>query len=163
MNGTGNIKKEDRKSGSGTRTTGTSFSEEEKAAMKERAREMGRKKRSPGKDKEDGESEVMAKISELPEPDRSMALRLHSIIKENLPELSSRTWYGMPAYTKDGKLICFFQSSMKFKTRYSTIGFSDKAKLDEGDMWPTSYALKGLNDTVESKILALINRAVGKS
>src|SRR2546430_3940545 len=119
------------------RTTGTAskgFTAEERAAMRERAKEL---KAAAGK--ADGESDVLAKIAEMPEPDRAMAERLHAIIKASAPALSPRTWYGMPAYAKDGKVVCFFQSAQKFKARYATFGFSDKANLDEGAMWPTSF------------------------
>ena len=128
------------------------FTAEERAAMRERVREM----KSGG----GGESEVLAKIAEMPESDRVMAERLHAIVKATAPELSPRTWYGMPAYAKDGKVICFFQSGQKFKARYATVGFSDKANLDEGAMWPTSFALKELTATEEKKIVALVKKAV---
>ena len=113
------------------------FTTEEKAAMRARAREL--------KGKADGESDVLAKIAEMPEKDRAMAERLHAIVKASAPDLSPRTWYGMPAYAKDGKVVCFFKSAHKFKTRYATFGFSDKANLDEGAMWPTTFALKGVD------------------
>ena len=111
-------------------------------------------------DKEDGEGAVLAKIAEMPEPDRTMGKRLHAIIKESAPALSPRLWYGMPAYAKDGKVICFFQAAQKFKTRYATFGFSDKANLDEGAMWPTAFALKGLTATEEARIATLVKKAV---
>ena len=114
----------------------------------------------PRADKADGESDVLAKIAEMPEPDRAMAERLHAIIKASAPALSPRTWYGMPAYAKDGKVVCFFQSAQKFKTRYATFGFSDKANLDEGAMWPTSFALKELTAADEARIGALVKKAV---
>ncbi len=126
------------------------FTDEERAAMRERAREL----------KADGEGDVLAKIAEMPEPDRAMAERLHAIIKASAPDLSPRTWYGMPAYAKDGNVVCFFQSAQKFKTRYATLGFSDKANLDEGAMWPTSFALKELTPDVEARIAALVEKAV---
>ena len=129
------------------------FTDEERAAMKERARELKR-------GKSDGESDVLAKIAEMPEPDRSMAERLHAIIKAIAPTLSPKTWYGMPAYARDGHVICFFQSAQKFKARYSTFGFSDKANLDEGAMWPTAFALKTLTSVEEAKIEALVKKAV---
>lgn len=129
-----------------------SFTAEERVAMRERVREM----KSGG----GGESEVLAKIAEMPEPDRVMAERLHAIVKATAPELSPRTWYGMPAYAKDGKVICFFQSGQKFKARYATVGFSDKANLDDGAMWPTSYALKKLTAAEEKRIVALLKQAV---
>ena len=132
------------------------FSEEERAAMKERAREL--KKTSRG-NKADGESEVLAKIDELPEPDRSMARRLHAIIQAAAPSLTPRTWYGMPAYARGARIVCFFQSAQKFKTRYATLGFSDAASLDDGSLWPVAYALKELNESIEAKIAALVTRA----
>ena len=110
--------------------------------------------------KADGENTVLAKIAEMPEPDRTMGEKLHNIIKATVPTLSPRLWYGMPAYARDGKVICFFQNAQKFKTRYSTLGFSDNAKLDEDNMWPTSYALKELTATEEAKITALVKKAV---
>jgi uncharacterized protein YdhG (YjbR/CyaY superfamily) len=132
------------------------FTAEEKAAMRERAREL-----KAQKSKADGERDLLAKIDEMSEPDRSMATRLHEIVKETAPDLAPRTWYGMPAYAKDGKVLCFFQSAQKFKSRYATFGFSDTAKLDEGAMWPTTFALKKLTATEEKKIAALVKRAVG--
>lgn len=110
--------------------------------------------------KEEGESEVLAKIAALPQPDRAIAERLHALIKANAPGLSPRTWYGMPAYSKDGNVLCFFQSAQKFKTRYATLGFSDKATLDDGLMWPTAFALKELTATEEARIIALLEKAV---
>jgi len=142
---------------SGTASTG--FTEEERAAMKERARELKAARRGAG-GKADGESDVLAKIAEMPEPDRAMAKRLHAIVKANAPALAPRTWYGMPAYAKDGSVVCFFQSAQKFKTRYATLGFSDKANLDEGAMWPTSFALKKLTAATETKIGVLVKKAV---
>jgi uncharacterized protein YdhG (YjbR/CyaY superfamily) len=115
---------------------------------------------APRADKADGESAVLAKIAEMPEPDRAMAERLHAIVKASAPGLSPRTWYGMPAYAKDGKVVCFFQSAQKFKSRYVTFGFSDEANLDEGAMWPTAFALKKLTAAEEAKIGALVKRAV---
>src|SRR6059036_1621134 len=121
------------------------FTDGERAAMKERAHELkAEARRGPRAAKADGESDVLAKIAEMPTPDRAMAERLHGVIKASAPGLSPRTWYGMPAYAKDGNVVCFFQSAQKFKTRYATFGFSDKANLDEGAMWPTSFALKEL-------------------
>jgi uncharacterized protein YdhG (YjbR/CyaY superfamily) len=133
------------------------FTDEERAAMKDRVQEL---KADAGKGKADGESEVLAKIAELLPADRAMAERLHAIVKANAPELSPRTWYGMPAYAKDGNVVCFFQSAQKFKTRYATLGFSDKAKLDEGNMWATAFALRELTTEVEAKIGALVKTAV---
>jgi uncharacterized protein YdhG (YjbR/CyaY superfamily) len=137
----------------------TGFTAEERAAMKERAAELKAEARAK-KGKADGESEVLAKIAEMQGPDRAMAKRLHEIVKASAPDLSPRTWYGMPAYAKEGKVVCFFQSAQKFKTRYATLGFSDKANLDEGSMWPTSYALKKLTKTEEAEIAALVKQAV---
>jgi hypothetical protein len=129
------------------------FTDEERAAMRERVKELKA-------NKADGESAVLAKIAEMPEPDRGMAKRLHTIIKASAPVLSPRTWYGMPAYAKDDKVLCYFQSAHKFKARYATFGFSDTAKLDEGAMWPTSFALKELTATAEARISALVKQAV---
>ena len=137
------------------------FTDEERAAMKERARELkAAARRGPRAAKADGESAVLAKIAEMPEPDRVMAERLHAIIKASAPALSPKTWYGMPAYAKDGNVVCFFQSAQKFKTRYATLGFSDKANLDEGTMWPTYFALKKLTADDEARIGALVKKAV---
>ena len=137
------------------------FTDEERAAMKERAQELkAAARRGPRAGKADGESDVLAKIAEMPKPDRAKAERLHAIIKASAPALSPRTWYGMPAYSKDGKVVCFFQSGQKFKTRYATFGFSDKANLDEGAMWPTSFALKELTSAQEARIVALVKKAV---
>jgi uncharacterized protein YdhG (YjbR/CyaY superfamily) len=139
------------------------FTDEERAAMRERAREVkAAARRGPRAGKADGESDVLAKIAEMPEPDRDMAERLHALIKASAPELSPRTWYGMPAYAKDGNVVCFFQSAQKFKSRYATFGFSDKANLDEGAMWPTSFALKELTPAEEARIGALVRQAVAE-
>ena len=127
--------------------------------MKERAQELKAEARA-NKTKADGERDVLAKIAEMPEPDRAMAKRLHAIIKASAPDLSPKTWYGMPAYAKDGKVVCFFQSAEKFKSRYATLGFSDEANLDEGAMWPTSFALTKLTAADEAKIGALVKKAV---
>jgi uncharacterized protein YdhG (YjbR/CyaY superfamily) len=132
------------------------FTDDEQAAMKERAREL----KAARSGKADGEDDVLAKIAEMPPPDRAMAERLHAIVKAAAPELSPRTWYGMPAYAKDGKVVCFFQSAAKFKARYATLGFSDKANLDDGAMWPTSFALKELTADEEARITALVKHAV---
>ena len=130
--------------------------------MKEHLQEFKtERRRGPRADKADGESDVLAKIAALPQPDRSMAERLHAIIKANAPVLLPKTWYGMPAYARDGNVVCFFQSAQKFKTRYATLGFSDKASLDEGNMWPTAFALKELTAAEEAKISALVKKAVG--
>lgn len=135
------------------------FSEEEQAAMKERARELKAEARM-NKDKAEGESALLAKIAEMPEPDRSMAERIHAIIKASAPVLWPKTWYGMPAYARDGKIVCFFQSAHKFNARYATFGFNDTANLDEGTMWPTSFALKELTTEDEARIAALVKKAV---
>jgi hypothetical protein len=145
-------------------TTGkasTRFTDEERAAMRERAKELkAGARRGPRAGKEAGESDVLAKIAEMREPDRAMAERLDVIVKASAPGLSPRTWYGMPAYAKDGEVVCFFQSAQKFKTRYATLGFSAKANLDEGAMWPTAFALKELTADVEARIGALVTKAV---
>ena len=127
------------------------FTAEERAAMRERAKEL----KSAG-----GEEEVLAKIAEMPKADRDIAKRVHAIVKDTAPDLASRTWYGMPAYTKDDKVVLFFKSAAKFKSRYATLGFSDNANLDQGDMWPTDFALKKLTAAEEKKIAALVKKAV---
>lgn len=144
------------------RTTATGgFTSEERAAMRERAQELkATAHRGSRAGTADGENDVLAKIAEMQQPDRAMAERLHAVIKASAPALSPRTWYGMPAYAKDGNVVCFFQSASKFKARYALIGFSDKAKLDEGRMWPTAYALKELTAAEEAKIAALVKKAV---
>jgi hypothetical protein len=134
----------------------TGFTDDERAAMKERAREA----KAARAGNADGESDVLAKIAEMPEHDRAMAQRLHAIIKSTAPALSARTWYGMPAYAKDGNVVCFFKCADKFKSRYATLGFSDKARLDEGSMWPTEFALKELTAAEEERIRALVKKAV---
>ena len=136
------------------------FTDEERAAMREHLEEVKEARRGPRTDRGDGESAVLAKIAALPQPDRVMAERVHAIIKANAPALSPKTWYGMPAYAKDGNVVCFFQSAQKFKTRYATLGFSDKANFDDGNMWPTAFALKELSAAEEAKIGALVKRAV---
>jgi uncharacterized protein YdhG (YjbR/CyaY superfamily) len=140
-----------------TRKASEAFTDEERAAMREHAREV---KAAGRAGKADGESDVLAKIAEMPEPDRAMAERLHALITASAPDLSPRTWYGMPAYAKDGNVVCFFQSAQKFKSRYATVGFSDKANLDDGAMWPTSFALKELTAAEEARIAALVKKAV---
>ncbi len=135
------------------------FTDAEKAAMKERAQELKREARSK-KDKEDGEKDLLTKIDEMPEPDRTMAARIHAIIKASAPALTPKTWYGMPAYARDGKIVCFFQSAHKFDARYATFGFNDAAHLDEGAMWAISFALKELTGDVETKISELVKKAV---
>ena len=137
------------------------FTDEERSAMRERARELkAAARRGPRAGRADGESDVLAKIAAMPGPDRAMGERLHALIKASAPALSPRTWYGMPAYAKDGKVVCFFQSAQKFKSRYATFGFSDKANLDEGAMWPTAFALKELTAAEEARIGALVKKAV---
>jgi len=164
--GTMSERKATRKSGSAKRTTARSsggFTAEERAAMKERVRELkAEARRAPRgkKDEAEGESEVHAKIAEMPEPDRAMATRLHAIVRATAPALSPRTWYGMPAYAKDGKVVCFFQSAQKFKSRYATFGFSDAANLDQGAMWPVAFALTKLTAADEARIRALVKKAV---
>jgi len=149
-------------------TTGTGkaskgFTDEERAAMRERAREQkAAARRGARGGKADGERDVLAKIAEMPEPDRVLAERLHAIITASAPALTPRTWYGMPAYAKDGSVVCFFQSAQKFKTRYATFGFSDKANLDDGAMWPVAFALKELTAADEERIGALVKRAVSE-
>ena len=130
------------------------FTDEERAAMRERVQEL------KAGDKADGESALMAKLAAMPESDRAMGKRLHAIVKANAPALSPTLWYGMPAYAKDGKVVCFFQSAQKFKTRYATLGFSDKANLDDGGVWPTTFALKQLTAAEEARIGALVRKAV---
>ena len=138
------------------------FTDDERAAMRERAREVkSTSRRGSRATKADGESDVLAKIAEMPDHDRAIAERLHAIIKASAPGLSPRTWYGMPAYAKDGKVVCFFQSAHKFKTRYATLGFSDKANLDDGAMWPNAFALKELTAAEEARIGALVKKALG--
>ena len=148
-------------SSAGTRSTAATgkaskgFTAEERAAMRERAQELKAEAK-----KVDGESAVLAKIAEMPEGDRALAERIHAIVKASAPALSPRLWYGMPAYARDGKVVCFFQGAQKFNTRYSTLGFSDEANLDEGSMWPASFALKELTAADEERIAALVKKAV---
>ncbi|HEX2029088.1 MAG TPA: DUF1801 domain-containing protein [Nitriliruptorales bacterium] len=155
-------KKGRKKTTNGTRgKTSKGFTNEERAAMRERAQEMNvAGPRGSRSRKADAENDVLAKIAEMQGRDRAMAERLHALIKESAPALSPRTWYGMPAYARDGKVVCFFQSARKFKTRYATLGFSDEASLDDGAMWPTSFALKELTATEEARISQLVKRAV---
>jgi uncharacterized protein YdhG (YjbR/CyaY superfamily) len=136
------------------------FTDEERAAMKERANELKADARRGSRGKADGESDVLAKIAEMPESDRVMAERIHAAIRAAAPELTPKTWYGMPAYAKDGKVVCFFQSAAKFNARYATFGFSDEAHLDEGDLWPTTYGLTKVTAEVETTIVELVKRAV---
>jgi hypothetical protein len=157
-------KKATQQSAKSTNATGRTFegfTDEERAAMKERGQELkAAARRGPRADKADGESAVLAKIAEMPEPDRVMGERLHAIIKASAPALSPKLWYGMPAYARDGKVVCFFQSADKFNTRYATFGFNDVATLDEGAMWPVAFALKELTAAEEAKIGALVKKAV---
>jgi uncharacterized protein YdhG (YjbR/CyaY superfamily) len=139
--------------------TSKGFTADERAAMKERAHELKAEARR-GKGKADGEADVLAKIAEMPEPDRAMATRFHELVKATAPGLSPKTWYGMPAYARDGDVVCYFQSAHKFKTRYSTFGFNDKANLDQGDLWPVAFALKELSGPAEAKIRTLVKKAV---
>jgi uncharacterized protein YdhG (YjbR/CyaY superfamily) len=149
------------KSTTATDKTSKGFSDEERDAMKERAQELkAAARRGPRTDKADGESAVLAKIAEMPGPDRALGKRLHAIIKASAPALSPRLWYGMPAYAKDGKVVCFFQSAQKFKTRYATFGFSDAANLDKGALWPVAFALTELTAAEEAKIAALVKKAM---
>jgi uncharacterized protein YdhG (YjbR/CyaY superfamily) len=157
-------KKETQKSAKSATVTGKAvkgFTDEERLAMKERAQELkAEARRVLGAKKADGEGDVLAKMAKMPEPDRAMAERLHAIIKASAPALSPRTWYGMPAYAKDGNVVCFFQGAHKFKARYATFGFSDKANLDEGTVWPVAFALKELTAADEVRIGALVKKAV---
>jgi uncharacterized protein YdhG (YjbR/CyaY superfamily) len=147
--------------GKGAGTPKSGFTEEERAAMRERARELQAGVRSGSrKEPVDGESLVRAKLSEMPEPDRQFGERFHAAVKAHAPNLSPRTWYGMPAYAKDGEVLCFFRPASKFKTRYATIGFSDAANLDDGAMWPTDFALNAWTSDVEERIVALLRRAI---
>jgi uncharacterized protein YdhG (YjbR/CyaY superfamily) len=139
----------------------TGFTDQERAAMQARAQELKAEARA-SKDKAEGENAVLAAIAALPEPDRSMAGRLHAIVKASAPALSPKTWYGMPAYARDGKVVCFFQSAQKFKTRYATFGFNDSANLDEGALWPVAFALKELTAAEEARIAALVKQAVSE-
>ncbi len=137
------------------------FTHEERVAMQERIQELkATARRGPRADKTDGESTVLAKLAEMPEPDRAMGTRLHAIIKASAPALAPRLWYGMPAYAKGGKVVCFFQSAQKFNTRYATFGFSDTAHLDEGALWPVAFAVKELTAVEEARISALVQKAV---
>ena len=161
--GKSTTKKDTQKSAKSTTAIGKKskgFTDEERAAMKNRAQELKAEARA-NKNKAEGESDVLAKIAEMSEPDRAMGKRLHAIIKASAPALSPKTWYGMPAYTnQDGKVVCFFQSAQKFNTRYATLGFNDTANLDEGALWPVAFALKALTATEEAKITALVKKAV---
>jgi uncharacterized protein YdhG (YjbR/CyaY superfamily) len=149
------------KSTSARGKTSKGFTDEERAAMRDHAQELKReRRRGSSADQAEGESDVLAQIAAMPEPDRALAERLHAIVKASAPALSPRTWYGMPAYAKDGKVVCFFQSAAKFKTRYATLGFQHAANLDEGAMWPVAFALKELTPAEEARITALVKKAV---
>jgi uncharacterized protein YdhG (YjbR/CyaY superfamily) len=134
------------------------FTDEEQAAMKERAKELKAEERA-NKNRAEGERDLLSKVAEMAEPDRGMAARIHEIVTANAPELWPKTWYGMPAYARDGKVVCFFQSAAKFGARYATLGFNDTANLDEGNMWPTSFAVKELTPAEEERIIALVRKA----
>jgi hypothetical protein len=156
-------KKRSHKSAKSTTETGEAskgFTDDERAAMRDRAQEIKAAARPRGAEKASDESAVLAKIAAMPTPDRTMGERLHAIIKASAPGLSPKLWYGMPAYAKDGNVVCFFQDAQKFKSRYATLGFSDKANLDEGQMWPTAFALKELTAADEARIAALVKKAV---
>jgi uncharacterized protein YdhG (YjbR/CyaY superfamily) len=157
-------KKSTRKAAKSSTVSGeasSGFTDEERAAMKERAQELKAEARRGGRpDKADGERAVLAKIAEMPEPDRTMGERLHAIVKASAPALSPKLWYGMPAYARDGKVVCFFQSAQKFKSRYATFGFNDEANLDDGAMWPTAFALTELTAADEARIGTLVKKAV---
>jgi uncharacterized protein YdhG (YjbR/CyaY superfamily) len=143
------------KSTAATKKRAEAFTDEERAAIKERVRET-----KAAADKADGESDALASIAAMSKSDRALGQRLHTIIKASAPALSARTWYGMPAYAKDGKVVCFFQPAQKFKTRYATVGFNDSAHLDDGDLWPVAFALKELTAAAEARITALVKKAV---
>ena len=153
------IKTSDRSSAARDTTSG-GWTDEERAAMKEHAREVKAARRR-GAAKADGEQDVLTKIAEMPEPDRVMAERIHALVKATAPDLAPKTWYGMPAYARDGKVVCFFQAADKFKARYATFGFNDTANLDEGSMWPTSWALTKLTPADEARIAELVRKAAG--
>jgi uncharacterized protein YdhG (YjbR/CyaY superfamily) len=152
-------RQESAKSAATTNRKSKGFTDEERAAMKARAQELKAEARA-NKNKADGEKDVLAAIAAMPEPERAIAVRLHEIIKASAPALTPKTWYGMPAYASDGKVVCFYQSAQKFNTRYASFGFSDAANLDEGDIWPTAFALKELTAAAEAKIIALVKKAV---
>lgn len=147
------------KNNTATNKKSKGFTDDERAAMKERAKELKAEARAE-KDKAAGESDVLSKIAEMPEVERAIATRIHEIIKANAPDLSPKTWYGMPAYAKNGKIVCFYQSAQKFDTRYGTLGFNDTANLDEGNVWPVAFAVKEMTAAVEAKIAELVKKAV---
>ncbi|GAA1659311.1 DUF1801 domain-containing protein [Glycomyces endophyticus] len=145
-----------------TAETGGGFSDDERSAMKEHAEELKtERRRGKRATKADGEGDLLAKIAEMEGDDRALAERLHAIVAANAPDLTPKTWYGMPAYARDGKVVCFFQSAQKFKARYATLGFNDTAALDDGDMWPTAFALTSMTPAVEQRIAELVKRAAG--
>ncbi|GGY17838.1 hypothetical protein GCM10008098_06990 [Rhodanobacter panaciterrae] len=154
-------KKVTRKSATAAAKSAQTFTAEERAAMQARAQELKAEARA-NRSREEGERELLAAIAAMQEPDRSMATRLHAVVKASAPALTPKTWYGMPAYALDDKVVCFFKGAHKFKDRYATFGFNDKARLDDGAMWPTTFALKALNAEVEKRIAALVKQAVGK-
>lgn len=155
-------KKADTKKGSGRKTSSDIWTDEERAAMQEHAREMkaARARKGKGKGKADGEADLLAKVAELPQPDRGMAERIHAIVTEAAPDLAPRTWYGMPAYAKDGKVLCFFTPASKFDERYASFGFNAVASLDDGTMWPTTFAITELTKADEARIAELVKKAV---
>jgi len=154
------VKKRAGKSSASPAAKGAAFTAEERAAMRDRAREVAAEARA-GRDRAAGERELLARIAEMPEPERALATRLHELVAAAAPQLAPKTWYGMPAWARDGKVVCFFQSAGKFKSRYATLGFSDEARLDDGDLWPTAFAVRALSSADEKRIVALLERAVG--
>ncbi|MGH8212507.1 MAG: iron chaperone [Rhodanobacteraceae bacterium] len=162
MGGKKSSKSDKRRAGRNTGKASAGFTAEEREAMKARAREMKAEARA-NESRASGDSDVLAAIAKVSEPERTMARRLHDLVKDSAPQLAPKTWYGMPAYAdKDGKVVCFFRPAEKFKDRYATFGFNDKARLDDGNMWPTSFALKKLTTAEEKQIAALVRKAVGK-
>lgn len=149
----------DTKATSTTEGNSTGFTEDEKAAMKERARELKAEKRKSGK--ADGEADLLAKVAEMPDADKAIAERIHAIVRANAPDLQPKTWYGMPAYARDGKVVCFFKAASKFGSRYAEFGFNEDARLDDGSMWPTVFALTKLTPADEERVAALVRKAVG--
>ena len=157
-----NEARKSRKRTTATDTSSTGWTDEERDAMKERAREMKAEARRGAK-REEGEKDLLSKIAEMPEADRSLAERIHAIVTENAPDLMPKTWYGMPAYARDGKVVCFFQAASKFDSRYASFGFNDVANLDDGSMWPTAFALTELTADDEARIAELVKKAVGST